>query len=282
MSEARRLTGREPARELRKELRGRVESLASPRRPLTLSVLHVGDDEAAAAYTRRILRSCRNVGVVGSVEALDGGANTQEVVERVTALGQSDAFDGLIVQMPLPEGIDAKAVTEAISPAKDVDRVTSTALGELFRGSTRLAPATATAVERLLDFYAVDLEGRHAVVVGRSNIVGKPVAVLLLGRHATVTLCHSRTRDLPGVARQGDILVVAVGRKHLVDDSYVKSGAVVVDVGTNYEGGTVYGDVDSAAARVASALSPVPGGVGPLTTYCLLQNLVRLVEQARA
>ena len=283
MSEPRLLTGREPARALRNELRERVAALASPDRPLTLAVVRVGSDEASEGYARQILRTCNRVGVVGREELIRAEAPGEEIVARVAALGAADDVHGILVQLPLPEGVDEHAVAEVIPPLKDVDRITPAGMGELFSGLSTAAPATAAAVDHLLVHYGIELKGKQLVIIGRSNIVGKPVVILMLRHHATVTVCHSRTVDLPQVAAGADVLIVAIGRKQMVDERYVKPGAVVVDVGTNYEGDTVYGDVDfDAVAPIVSAITPVPGGVGPLTNYCLIRNLVSLVERARS
>ena len=280
VTEALRLSGREPALQLRDVLREKVERLVTAGRLPTLAVVRAGQDEATAKYARQILRTCQRIGVFGREEILAPDTSTQEIVDRVTSLAELETVDGVMVQFPLPDGVDETQVVDAIPPAKDVDRVTRYAMGELFTGVTPLAPATALAVVRLLDFYDIPLSGCHSAVVGRSNIAGKPVSALLLARHSTVTLCHSRTPDLAEVTRRADILVVAVGVKHLVGNDYVKPGAVVVDVGTNYEDDGVYGDVDPVAVSpVASALSPVPGGVGPLTNYCLLATLMTLIHR---
>jgi methylenetetrahydrofolate dehydrogenase (NADP+)/methenyltetrahydrofolate cyclohydrolase len=280
LSDPRLLTGREPARGLRDELRTAIAGLPESLRPPGLAIVRVGSDEAAAGYARQIIRTCKRVGVEGRELELSAGLDTHGLADRVAELGRDPQIQGIIVQFPLPGGVDAQAVAEAVPPEKDVDRVTSAAMGELFTGVETLAPATAAAVAHLLDFYAIELEGRRAVVIGRSNIVGKPVAMLLLARHATVTLCHSRTVDLAGVAATADVLIVAVGRRQMVDERYVRPGAVVIDVGTNYADGAVAGDVDFAsAARKASAITPVPGGVGPLTNYLLMKNLVTLIQR---
>ncbi len=280
MSDPRLLTGREPARGLRDELRAAIADLPESLRSPGLAVVRVGADEAAAGYARQIIRTCKRVGVTGREFELSAELDTRELTDRVAELGRDAGIQGIIVQLPLPDRVDAHAVAEAVPPEKDVDRITSAAMGELFTGVERLAPATAAAVAHLLEFYGIELEGRRAVVIGRSNIVGKPIAILLLDQHATVTLCHSRTVDLAGVAATADVLIVAVGRRQLVDERYIKPGAVVIDVGTNYADGAVAGDVDFAsAARKASAITPVPGGVGPLTNYLLMKNLVTLIQR---
>ncbi len=283
MSDPRLLTGREPARALRARVRERVASLEAPDAPLTLAIVRAGDDGASVGYARQIRRACERTGIAADEHALPGDSGTAPIVERVRALAADDRVHGILLQLPLPGGVDVRAIAEAIPATKDIDRATPAGLGHLFAGISGAAPATAAAVDALLAHYQIKLEGREVVVIGRSNVVGKPAAMLALRRNATVTICHSRTRDLPSVARRADVLIVAIGRKHFIDQRYVKSNAVVIDAGTNYEGESVYGDVDfEAVAPHVAAITPVPGGVGPLTTYTLLDNLVQLVEQTRS
>ncbi len=283
MSDPRLLTGREPARALSGRVRERVATLENPDAPLTLAIVRAGDDGASVGYARQILHACDRTGVAAVEHALPVNSGTAQIVERVGALAADDRVHGILLQLPLPAGVEVREIVVAIPASKDVDRITPAGLGELFAGISSTAPATAAAVDALLEHYEIDLEGLEVVVIGRSNVVGKPVAMLALRRNATVTICHSRTRDLPSTARRADVLIVAIGRKHFVDERYVKNNAVVIDVGTNYEGDAVYGDVDfEAVAPHVGAITPVPGGVGPLTTYSLLDNLVQLVGLARS
>jgi methylenetetrahydrofolate dehydrogenase (NADP+)/methenyltetrahydrofolate cyclohydrolase len=207
---------------------------------------------------------------------------TEALVDKVDALGRDGAVDGILIETPISSDIDSRAVQDAIPGAKDVDGAGTFALGSLFRGAAAYVPATAAAVMALLDGYDVEISGRHAVVVGRSLVVGRPLSQLLLARDATVTVCHSRTRDLAAMTRTADILCVAVGSPRFLIGSMVKPGAVVIDVGTTVVDGKLVGDVDFAAvAPVAGAVSPVPGGVGPLTTIMLLENVARAARLQR-
>ncbi|MBM4438174.1 MAG: bifunctional 5,10-methylenetetrahydrofolate dehydrogenase/5,10-methenyltetrahydrofolate cyclohydrolase [Actinobacteria bacterium] len=281
MSEPRVLAGREAARALEHDVRIRSTRLGSPESPLTLAIVRVGSDPAAEGYGRQLLRTCKRVGIGARTEALAPDASLADLGRALARLGADPAVHGILVQTPLPRGLSATAVARAVPPSKDVDCISPEGLGLLFLGVSTVAPATAAAVDYLLAYYGIALEGRLVVVIGRSNSVGKPVAHLMLQHNATVSVCHSRTPDVPAVASKGDVLIVAVGRKHLVDARYVKPGAVVVDVGTNYEAAAVYGDVNfDAVAPIVSAITPVPGGIGPLTNLCLLQNLVTLAERA--
>lgn len=283
MSDPRLLTGREPARALSARLRERVASSGDPDAPLTLAIVRAGDDGASVGYARQIRRACERTGVAAVEHALPGDSGTDQILERICALAADDRVHGILLQLPLPDGAEVRAIIDAIPATKDVDRITPAGLGELFAGVSTTAPATAAAVDALLTHYEIELEGLEVVVIGRSNVVGKSAAMLALRRNATVTICHSRTRDLAATARRADVLIVAVGRKHFIDKRYVKNNAVVIDVGTNYEGESVYGDVDfEAVAPHVGAITPVPGGVGLLTTYTLLDNLVQIVEPTRS
>ena len=271
-------SGRGPARALRTAVQQRVAELNGDG-PLTLHMIRVGDDASAQGYARAVQRACARVGARASMDELPADSSTASVVQHVRALNGDASVHGILLGLPLPAHLDVPAIVDAIDPAKDVDRVTTAAAGELFSGQTRVGPATATAVIELLDFYKEPLAGREVVVVGRSNVVGKPLWAMLLGRNATTTVCHSRTVDLPAVTSQAEILVAATGSPGLIGAEHVGSGAVVVDVGTTYRNGKVEGDVDfGAVAPRARAITPVPGGIGPITNYCLMRNLVELVE----
>lgn len=241
-----------------------------------LTILLPTTDESSAWYVRSIRRAAEKLGIGCTVEErLD--PDRAAIETRLAELSADPAVHAVVCQTPLPAGVRLEDVGSRIVPAKDVDGANPTSLGRLAGGLPAFAPATAAAVLEILRRDGVPLAGRRVVVVGRSLVVGKPVALLLLAENATVTVCHSRTADLPGVCREADVLVAAVGRAGLVDAAYVKPGAVVVDVGINptADGGIV-GDVDAAAVEpVAGALTPVPGGVGPVTTALLLQHTVR-------
>jgi len=272
------LDGKALAQKVRDEIREDVVRFVSEhKRPPGLDVLLVGEDSASVVYTRNKEKASNDVGMRGRLHRLPAETTEAELLERVAALCSDDRVDGILVQLPLPKHIREDRVLEAIDPAKDVDGFHATNAGRLFTGKSSLVPCTPTGCMRLIAETGLSLEGARAVVVGRSNIVGKPMAMLLLGANATVTMAHSRTKDLPGVCREADVLVVAVGRAKMVKADWVKDGAVVIDVGMNRdENGKLCGDVDTESARQkASWITPVPGGVGPMTIACLLQNTVR-------
>jgi methylenetetrahydrofolate dehydrogenase (NADP+)/methenyltetrahydrofolate cyclohydrolase len=262
---------------VRDEVRAEVGRMAARGVTPGLAVILAGEDQASAIYVRNKARACDKAGIRSYVHALPSAeADTLRLVDMVHRLNEDAAVDGMLVQLPLPRGCDAHAVLNAVSPDKDVDGFHPINVGLLHSGRPRFAPCTPLGVMRMLDHYGVAMEGRRAVVIGRSNIVGKPMAALLLARHATVTLCHSRTRDLADVVSTGDIVVAAAGSMHLVRGAWIKPGAAVVDVGMHRtESGKLTGDVEfAAAAERASFISPVPGGVGPMTIAMLLANTV--------
>jgi methylenetetrahydrofolate dehydrogenase (NADP+)/methenyltetrahydrofolate cyclohydrolase len=245
-----------------------------------LEVVLVGDDAASVVYTRNKEKAAAEVGIRGALHRLPTSTSQRELLEFVASLNADDAVDGILVQLPLPKGLDADAVLDAIDPAKDVDGFHPLNAGMLAVGRAGLVPCTPKGCMALLDHHlaatgeSLDLAGKHAVVIGRSNIVGKPMAQLLLSRNATVTIAHSRTRELQALCREADILVAAVGRARMVRGDWLKPGAIVLDVGINRdEDGNLCGDVDTddALAR-AGAITPVPGGVGPMTIAMLLSN----------
>jgi methylenetetrahydrofolate dehydrogenase (NADP+)/methenyltetrahydrofolate cyclohydrolase len=268
------LSGRELAASIRAGTAARAAELAAARRPPRLTVVTATDDEASAWYVRSIATAAGKAGIGCEVEDLGAAATAAGIEAQLSALSGDPTVDAIILTTPLPGGARLAELAEAIDPGKDVDGANPVSLGRLMTGRPAFAPATAEAVLRLLDHHEVAVEGRRAVVVGRSAVVGKPVAQLLLDRNATVTICHSRTRDLAAVTREAEVLVVAAGRAGLIGPDYVAPGAVVVDVGTNATpDGGLAGDVDPAVADVAGALSPVPGGVGPVTTAVLLRHV---------
>ena len=248
-------------------------------RPHLAAVL-VGDDPASETYVRSKRRDSERVGIASSDHRLATAAATSDVLDVVAELNADDAVSGVLVQLPLPRQVDAARVIEAIDPRKDVDGLHPYNQGRLLLGEPVLAPCTPLGIMRMLADAGVELEGRRAVVAGRSNLVGKPVALLLLGRNTTVTLAHSRTADLASVTREADVLVVAVGRPGMIEASMVKPGATVIDVGVNRVEGKLVGDVDEGVREVAGRLSPSPGGVGPMTRAMLVRNTL-LAEQLR-
>jgi methylenetetrahydrofolate dehydrogenase (NADP+)/methenyltetrahydrofolate cyclohydrolase len=268
---ARSLPGRELATLIRAGVAAQAAELAVAGRQPRLAVVTATDDEASAAYVRSIANAAAREGI--AVDVLRT-TTANGITATLAQLGDDPEVHAVMLQTPLPDGALLADLARAIPPAKDVDGASPESLGRLVAGLPAFAPATAEAVLALLDHYQVQLRGRHAVVVGRSVVVGKPVAHLLLDRHATVTICHSRTADLPAITRLADVLVVAVGRAALIGPEHVSPGTIVIDVGTNATPGGLAGDVDPAVAEVAGALTPVPGGVGPVTTALLLRHVV--------
>jgi methylenetetrahydrofolate dehydrogenase (NADP+)/methenyltetrahydrofolate cyclohydrolase len=244
----------------------------------------VGDDPASMVYVGSKERACAEVGIRSFGHRLPAGIPQAELLGLVRELGRRDDVHGILVQLPLPRALDAQAVIEAIPPEKDVDGLHPTSQGRLLAGQPGLRPCTPLGVMRLLDETGTRLEGAHAVVVGRSLLVGKPVALLLLERHATVTICHSRTPDLGAVIGRADVVVAATGQAGLVRGAWIRPGAVVIDVGiTRGPDGKLRGDVEFDVARERAAyITPVPGGVGPLTVAMLLANTATAAERARA
>ncbi|WP_188187958.1 bifunctional 5,10-methylenetetrahydrofolate dehydrogenase/5,10-methenyltetrahydrofolate cyclohydrolase [Nonomuraea sp. SYSU D8015] len=267
------LTGKDLAAAIRAQTQAEAASGPQPR----LAVVVATDDEASLWYVRSIAKAAAGVGIACDVVDLGPRARPEEIAETLVRLGGDPGVHGVMLQTPLPEGASAQELAAAIDPRKDVDGANPLSLGRLAAGLPAFPPATAAAVMALLDHYEVELQGRRAVVVGRSTVVGKPLAHLLLDRHATVTVCHSRTRDLASVTSTAEVLVAAAGRAGLIGADHVAPGAVVIDVGTNpTDDGGLTGDVDfDAVAGVAGALTPVPGGVGPVTTALLLRHTAR-------
>jgi methylenetetrahydrofolate dehydrogenase (NADP+)/methenyltetrahydrofolate cyclohydrolase len=260
-----------------------AEEVAQMDRVPGLATVLVGDDPASQIYVGGKHKACAEVGIASIRHDLPAHTSEAEVLAVVAQLNDDPAVSGIIVQLPVPEHVDATRVTSAVDPGKDVDGLTPTNAGLLVQGRDGLVPATPSGVMELLREYDTPLEGAHAVVVGRSDLVGKPVASLLLAQNATVTMCHSRTRDLAEVCRSADVLVAAVGRPRLITGEMVKEGATVIDVGMNRTEDGLVGDVDfeSAAAR-ARAITPVPGGVGPMTIAMLLRNTLKAAGGVRA
>ena len=272
MTRAAELRGGELAARIRATTTTQAAELADAGRPPRLAVVTATADEASAWYVRSIENAAAKAGVACDVLRT---STANGIIATLTQLADDPEVHGVMLQTPLPDGAGLADLATVIPPEKDVDGASPVSLGRLMAGLPAFAPATAAAVLALLDHYQVELLGRHAVVVGRSVVVGKPVAHLLLDRHATVTICHSRTPDLAAITRQADVLVVAAGRTGLITPAHVSPGTTVIDVGTNATaGGGLAGDVDPAVAEVAGALTPVPGGVGPVTTALLLRHVV--------
>lgn len=299
------LDGNKVAAQIRAEVAEDVRSLnAAGFRP-GLAVILAGHNPASEIYVRNKVKACEQVGVHGETLTPPDSVSTEELLEMVDRLNQRDEIDGILVQLPLPAQVDSKKVLLAVFPQKDVDGFHPMNVGNLSTQRPGLVPCTPAGVIEILRRSNIAIEGRQAVVIGRSDIVGKPVAMLLLNNNATVTVCHSKTKDLPHVARQGDILIAAIGRAGFVTADFVKPGATVIDVGINKiteraefekffsgdpareksfaeKGSTLVGDVDPHVASVAGAITPVPGGVGPLTIAMLLANTVKACRMRRA
>jgi methylenetetrahydrofolate dehydrogenase (NADP+) / methenyltetrahydrofolate cyclohydrolase len=247
-----------------------------------LVAVRVGTDPASEIYVRNKARKARELGIEGTELVFPEAMSEELLLGEIAQLNGDDAVDGILVQLPLPKQIEAKKVIDAISPAKDVDGFHPINVGMLHIGRPALVPCTPAGVIRLIESTGEAIEGKNAVVIGRSDIVGKPVAALLLQRNATVTICHSRTRDLPAVARAADILIAAIGKARFVTADMVRPGAIVIDVGINRVEGKLAGDVDFASVKeVASWITPVPGGVGPMTIAMLMKNTVTAAERRR-
>ena len=272
------MDGRALAERIRADVADEVSDL--DRAPGLATVL-VGDDPASDIYIRNKHKAAREAGIDALDHRLAQYASEEDVLGLVQELNEKDEIDAILVQLPLPDGIDENKVIRAVEPVKDVDGFHPFNAGQLYLGEPTHVPATPLGILALLDEYDVELEGASAVVIGRSQIVGKPVAHLLLQRNATVTLCHSRTKDLADRARAADVLVVATGRAGLVGAEEVKEGATVVDVGINRAETGIVGDVDPAAAGRAGLITPVPGGVGPMTIAMLLRSTVRAARYRR-
>ncbi|HSG75160.1 MAG TPA: bifunctional methylenetetrahydrofolate dehydrogenase/methenyltetrahydrofolate cyclohydrolase FolD [Burkholderiales bacterium] len=276
------IDGKALSAELRTALKPAVQQLAARGMRPGLAAIVVGDDAASRVYVRNKVRACEETGVRSESHELPARATEREILERVAALNADPRVHGILVQLPLPRGVDAERVLAAVSPTKDVDGFHADNLGLLLRGTPRFLPCTPAGILRLLEHAGVALAGRRAVVIGRSSIVGKPLALLLLQKDATVTICHSKTEHLAALAREADVLVAAAGVPRLVGAEMVKPGACVVDVGIHRGAdGKLVGDVDAAAVLpIAGWLTPVPGGVGPMTVAMLVANTIRATELA--
>lgn len=269
------------AQDLRKRMAEEIGQLVNDgRRAPCLAVVLVGDDPASASYIKGKRRACARIGMDSVEHDLPASASEAEVLDTVQRLNADDGVDGILVQLPLPDAVDPNRVAAAIDPARDVDGLSPTNAGRLFQGQPGLYACTPLGIMAILDHYEVPLQGANAVVIGRSLIVGKPVAMLLLQRHATVTLCHSRTRDLPAVCRGADVLVAAAGVPRMVKRDWVGPGAAVIDVGVSEVDGKLVGDVDFEGVQgVASLVTPHRRGVGPMTITLLLRNTLDAYRQ---
>ena len=275
------IDGKGIAAEIRAELKGRAAALRERGIAPCLAVVLAGDDPASLIYVRNKKRACEEIGILSREVTLPGDIEEDALIAEIQALNKDETVDAMLVQLPLPRHIDERRVLAEVAPEKDADGFHVVNAGLLFSGQKSVLPCTPAGCMELLRRAGTAFRGRHAVVVGRSNIVGKPMAILLLNEHATVTVCHSRTVDLADFTRRADILVAAVGRAGLITGDMLKPGAAVIDVGMNrLPDGKVVGDVDFASALpVAGAITPVPGGVGPMTIAMLMQNAIDASEK---
>ena len=276
------IDGNALSRQLRADVQKRVAHLRARGTTPGLAVVLVGDNPASQVYVRNKVKACEDAGLHSVLEKYDAAFSEADLLARVDALNRDPAIHGILVQLPLPAHIDAQKVIEAISPAKDVDGFHIASAGALMTGMPGFWPCTPYGCMKMLESIGCDLRGKHAVVIGRSNIVGKPMALMLLAKNATVTICHSATPDLKAHTLLADVVVAAVGKRNVLTADMVKPGAVVLDVGMNRNGeGKLCGDVDFEGVKeVASHLSPVPGGVGPMTITMLLINTLEAAERA--
>ncbi len=277
------ISGKQVSDEIRIDIAQEVAGLAERGVKPGLAVVLVGEDPGSQVYVRNKEKSCINLGFYSEVHKLDASTSQEDLLALVDKLNNQDDIDGILVQLPLPNHIDEKAVINAISVEKDVDGFHPVNVGNLMIGADSLLPCTPAGVIELIKRTGTGMAGKHAVVIGRSNIVGKPVSLLLQRENATVTMCHSRTANMAELSRQADILVVAIGRANFIDGSYVKPGAVVIDVGMNrLDNGKLAGDVDFESAKeVAGYITPVPGGVGPMTITMLMSNTLIAAKRRR-
>ena len=270
------------SQKLRADVTARVQALKARGITPGLAVILVGDNPASQVYVRNKVKGCEDCGFHSVLEKYDASMSESELLARIAALNADPAIHGILVQLPVPKHIDATKVIEAISPLKDVDGFHVASAGALMTGMPGFWPCTPYGCMKMLESIHYDLRGKHAVVIGRSNIVGKPMALMLLQKNATVTICHSATPDLKAFTLQADVIVAAVGKRNVLTADMVKPGAVVLDVGMNRnEAGKLCGDVDFEGVRqVASAITPVPGGVGPMTITMLLVNTLEAAERS--
>ena len=262
------------SKEIRNGIRQEVEGL-KPKfgRAPGLCVILVGDNPASQIYVGRKNKACTEVGIFSEVKNLPKEVSQDELLDLIAQLNEDKNIDGILVQLPLPEHIDENIIMEAISPKKDADGLHPVNIGDLVLNRATLTPCTASGIIELVQRSVKEIKGTHSVIIGRSNIVGKPTALMLLHHHSTITICHSRTKDLKGITRQADILIAAIGKPKFVTKDMVKEGVIVIDVGINRVDGKLFGDIDFEGVKeIAGAITPVPGGVGPMTVAMLLKN----------
>lgn len=275
------IDGKAISSEIKEELKVQVADLNKKGKTVCLAVIQVGNDKASSIYVKNKQRACEYIGIESRNIQMEEGTSQRELIEAINALNEDKMVDGILVQLPLPKEINESAVLLAIDPSKDVDGFHPENVGKMFTGQKNFVPCTPAGIVELLKRSDIEIEGKECVVIGRSNIVGKPVAQLMLEENATVTITHSRTRDLHEITRRADILIVALGSCRFITKEYIKEGAVVIDVGIHRdENNRICGDVDyDEVASVASAITPVPGGVGPMTIAMLMDNCVKSAKE---
>jgi len=274
------LSGKEPAELVLAEVKSLIGKLKTGNPKLI--IVQVGQDPASDVYVRTKLKKAESAGIIAQLKKLPESAKEKELLALVMQLNSDESVDGFIVQLPLPKHINPDKIIEAIDPGKDADGLTSANMGKLFIGineSEFLLPATPSGIIRMLEYHKVQIQGKHAVIIGRSNIVGKPIALMLLNRDATVTLCHSKTQNLKSHTLAADIIISAVGKPGLITSDMVKEGAIVIDAGTTKTSDSTIGDVDFENVIKKADCSPVPGGVGPMTVAMLLNNVAKAAER---
>lgn len=264
------LNGKEVAAHIKQQVKNEIEN---NKLTVCLAVIIVGENPASKVYVNNKKKACEEVCIKSLEFAMPKETTEEELLSFIDILNNDHHINGILVQLPLPEHIDEQKVIHRISPKKDVDGFSATNTGKLWLGDYQIAPCTPAGIIELLDYYNINVEGKNCVIVGRSNIVGKPIAALLLERNATVTICHSKTEDLPQITKQADIIIAAVGKSKFITDDMVKQGAIVIDVGINRgEDGKLCGDVDFETVKEKAWVSPVPGGIGPMTIAMLMKN----------
>jgi methylenetetrahydrofolate dehydrogenase (NADP+)/methenyltetrahydrofolate cyclohydrolase len=275
------LDGKRLAKEIREQTRIKVQDLITQYhiRP-HLVVILIGNDMASETYVSGKEKACETAGIQSTIIRLDESVDQTTVLDLITSLNQDPLVHGILLQLPIPNHLESDKIMAAIRPDKDVDGFTPTNVAKLTSGAYDMVPCTPLGILRLLQKYDISIQGKHCVVIGRSQIVGRPMALLLLQANGTVTICHSKTKNLAEMSRQADILVVAIGKANMVDDTFIKDGAVVIDVGISRTEGKLIGDVNFAKASLkAGYITPVPGGVGPMTIACLLENTLTCYQK---
>ena len=275
------LSGKLPAKILRTQLQEKISYLKTQHVIPTLVTIVIGDNAASRGYIRSEQRQARQIGLKHKVLQLSPQISEKQAQQTILQISQLPDVDAILLAAPLPPHLCRQKIMQVIPPLKDIEGLTAENIGHLWTGQPTNVPATALGIMKLLDFYQISVSGRHVVIIGRSEIVGKPLAALLLQQNATITITHSQTRNLAAITKQADILIVAIGQANFIDQKYLKKGVIVIDVGANYESqGQMQGDVDAfSVQQIAAMLSPVPGGVGPLTVASLFEQVVKAAEK---